>query len=95
MCAAVGSDGAPYSRRIIAQPAVISPDPANFTPNVRDYAAVCNAREQALVQRGNTLYAEGALRTVTSAASTSRFTRYSLMAFDAGSGVLRSFRPRF
>jgi hypothetical protein len=77
----------------IAQPRVVSDDPANFTPNVVDGGGVTHTSVDALAQAGNTLYAGGNFVTVQSGGST--FTRSNLMSFNATTGAMNSFAPTF
>jgi hypothetical protein len=82
-------------RASIAQPAVVSPNPANFTPNIEDDAVVANAAVYALAKRRGTIFAGGAFRKVTNAARTDMYTRYNLVAFSAKSGAIRPIAPEF
>jgi hypothetical protein len=75
--------------------AVVSPNPANFTPNVEDDAAVANAVVYAFTKKRNTVYAGGLFRTVTNAARTETYTRFNLVAFSATSGAIRPIAPEF
>ncbi len=80
-----------------AHPGVVSANPANFTPNVIDDAAVSNAAVYALSQSptGSTIFAGGTFRTVRRADSASNITRFNLMSFDATTGALTSLAPNF
>lgn len=77
----------------IAQPRVVSEDPANFTPNVIDGGGVSATSVDALAQLGSTLYAGGNFRLVQSAGTT--YNRTNLMSFNATTGAMNSFAPTF
>ncbi|MEO8328971.1 MAG: hypothetical protein ABI586_03105 [Candidatus Nanopelagicales bacterium] len=79
----------------IAHDAVVSEDPANFTPNVESDSLFPNAAVYAIGRSGQTMYAGGAFQTITNASQTKTFTRHNIMAFDAATGHMRSFSPRF
>jgi Domain of unknown function (DUF5122) beta-propeller len=79
----------------INQPAVVSPNPVNFTPNVEDDAVVANAAVHAIAQVGDTIFAGGAFRKVTNAARTVTYTRFNLVAFSASSGAVHPMAPEF
>jgi hypothetical protein len=74
---------------------VVSPNPANFTPNVEDDAIAGNAVVFALARRGSAIYAGGLFRKVTNAARTDTYTRHNFLAFSATSGAIRSIAPEF
>jgi hypothetical protein len=74
---------------------LVSPNPANFTPNVEDDGAVANAAVFAFTKQRDTVYAGGAFRTVTNAARTETYTRFNLVAFSATSGAIRPIAPQF
>jgi hypothetical protein len=70
--------------------AVVSANPANFTPNVASGAVY------KFVQVGGTMYAGGSFSSVSTAPGVSpggTFTRNNIVAFDPTSGVIRSFAP--
>jgi len=71
---------------------VVSPDPANFTPNVTD-DVVGKSAVYALAEAGGTIYAGGKFQRVTNASGTASYTRSNLMSFSASSGALTSFAP--
>jgi hypothetical protein len=77
----------------IAQPRVVSEDPANFTPNVIDGGGVTATSVDALAQLGTTLYAGGNFRLVQRAGTT--YNRTHLMSFNATTGAMNSFAPTF
>jgi Domain of unknown function (DUF5122) beta-propeller len=80
----------------IAHPAVVSPDPVDYTPNLQDDDAVANAGVYALAQAGNQIVAGGTFRTVKNATRTVTYTRSNIMSFDATTGALSlSFAPAF
>jgi Domain of unknown function (DUF5122) beta-propeller len=74
---------------------VVSPNPANFTPNVEDDANVENAVVLGLAKRGGAIYAGGVFRKITNAARTETHTRHNFVAFSAKSGAIRSIAPQF
>lgn len=76
----------------IAQPAVVSPNPASYTPNVKD-DNVGHSAVYALAQSGNTLYAGGRFQRVTDASGTTSYTRFNIMGFDASNGTMTAFAP--
>src|SRR5918992_2369722 len=75
--------------------AVVSPNPANFTPNVEDDGVVANSAVYAFAKRRSTVYAGGLFRTVTNAARTETHIRHNLVAFSATSGAIRPIAPQF
>ncbi len=76
----------------IALPGVVSPDPANFTPNVKD-EGVSHSAVFALAESGGILYAGGRFQTVTDAVGTTSYLRENLMGFSATDGTMTSFAP--
>jgi hypothetical protein len=94
-CLAIGAlySSAPATGSI-AQPHVVSEDPANFTPNIIDGGGVDKTSVDALAQLGNTLYAGGEFRLVQKGGTT--FNRTNLVSFDATDGtVTPNFAPTF
>jgi hypothetical protein len=77
----------------VAHAAVVSDNPANFTPNVESDAAVSKPAVHALKQLGGTVYAGGKFRSVSNAARTTTSTRSNIMGFSATTGALTSFAP--
>jgi hypothetical protein len=77
----------------IALAKVVSEDPANFTPNVVDDAAVSDAAVYAFGQIGGTMYAGGTFHTVSNSTRTVTTSRSNLMSFSATTGALTSFAP--
>jgi hypothetical protein len=74
----------------IALGAVVSADPANWTPNVADGAVY------KFVQVGGTMYAGGSFSSVSTPAGVSpggTFTRSNIVAFNTSTGVISSFAP--
>lgn len=77
----------------LSLPGVVSDNPANFTPNVVDDAAVPKSSVDALVQIGNTMYAGGAFHSVENSSRSSTVTRSNLMSFNASTGAINDFAP--
>ena len=77
----------------IAQPNVVSEDPANWTPNVIDGGGVDHTSVDAFAQLGTVMFAGGNYRLVQSGGTT--FNRTNLMSFDATTGAMNSFAPTF
>jgi hypothetical protein len=73
----------------ISLPAVVSANPANFTPNVASGAVY------KFVQIGGTMYAGGTFSSVSSAPGVpgGTVTRSNLVAFNATTGVITGFAP--
>ena len=68
--------------------AIVSADPANFTPNIT------NGRVNALTVVGNRVVVGGTFSTVQNAGSSTNLTRNYLFSFDATTGVVDpNFRP--
>jgi hypothetical protein len=86
---------APAGSASIEHPAVVSADPANFTPNIKDDEVVANAAVHAVAQvdATDTIFAGGAFRTVTKGSQT--FTRFNLVAFSASTGAVNPMAPQF
>ena len=74
---------------------VVSENPVNVTPNVVDDSVVPSAAVYAFGRVGSTMYAGGTFRKVTDASGSHSYTRYNIMAFDATTGVVKSFSPNF
>lgn len=74
---------------------VVSDNPANVTPNVEADSTVVAPVVQALAARKGTIYAGGEFRTVSNAAATTTYPRHHIMSFDAVTGAMRPFAPRF
>lgn len=88
----------------LAHPSVVSEDPSDVTPHLyNDGSAGLAPRVYALAQRlgptraagGGTVYAGGDFSAVTDALQTVRYRRSNLMAFDATTGAISAFAPKF
>lgn len=77
----------------IAHDAVVSANPANFTPNVESDAVVGKPAVHALEQLGATMFAGGKFHSVANSARTTTSVRHNLMGFNATTGELTSFAP--
>ena len=77
----------------LAQPTIVSDNPANYTPNVEDDAVVGHTQVFALENSGDTIYAGGKFHSVSNASRTTYYTRNNLMSFSGTSGALTSFAP--
>ena len=72
----------------ISQPAVVSADPVNFTPNIT------NGKVEAIVQVGNRMIVAGTFTQAQNAGSTTTVTRNRILAFNATTGVIdTAFNP--
>jgi hypothetical protein len=87
--------GATPSGASVRHATVVSPNPADFTPNVEDDAVVANAVVYAFAKHRHTMFAGGAFRKVTNAGRTETYTRYNLVAFSDTSGAIRPIAPVF
>lgn len=77
----------------MAHPGVVSPDPANYTPNVMD-DGVGKSALFALAQSAGTLFAGGNFQRVTDAAGTTSYSRSNIMGFSATTGAMSTtFAP--
>ncbi len=88
----------------LVHPSVVSEDPSDVTPHLyNDGSSAVAPRVYALAQRlgptratgGGTVYAGGDFSAVTDALQTVRYRRDNLMAFDATTGAISAFAPRF
>ena len=71
-----------------SQPAVVSANPENFTPNVK------NGSVKAIIQVGNTIVLGGKFTSVTNSTGTQTYSRTNLVAFNATTGaVSTTFHP--
>jgi hypothetical protein len=78
----------PVSAVQVAQAVIVSPDPADFTPNV------LNGRVNAIVQVGTTVVVGGSFAQVAEPGGAT-LTRTNLFAFDATTGVISdAFTPK-
>lgn len=91
-CLAAAALYSPTAEASIALPAVVSANPANFTPNVLDDAVVSHTAVYALGQSGDTMYSGGTFHTVANSSGT-QFTRNNLFSFSATSGTINAFAP--
>ena len=66
------------------QPAIVSPDPVDWTPNVLD------GRVRAIAQVGSRMVLGGTFTQVQNAGQSSTLTRNYLFAFDASTGTVDS-----
>jgi hypothetical protein len=79
----------------IGQAAIVSPDPANFTPNLEDDGVVKNSSVYAIAQSGGTMFVGGAFHKVTNSSRTVTYTRSNFLAFSATTGAVNSMAPTF
>jgi hypothetical protein len=77
----------------VSQSAVVSDNPANYTPNVVDGVGGGNGTVLKYLQVGNTMYAAGEIGLVQNAARTTSYPRQNLLAFDATTGAVRPWAP--
>jgi len=80
----------PSAGASIALGAVVSDNPANFTPNV------ASGEVRKFVQLGGTMYAGGTFSSVSTAPGVSpggTFSRSNIVAFNATTGVISTFAP--
>ena len=85
--------GAAPGTASIAQPRVVSANPANYTPNVEDDAVVGQTSVDAFAQLGDTMFAGGTFNRVENSAGTTAYTRQHLFSFSATTGAVSSFAP--
>jgi hypothetical protein len=83
------------ARASISQPAVVSTNPVNFTPNLEDDGVVKNAAAYAVAQLGDTMYLGGAFHKVTNSSRTVTYARSNLLAFSASTGAVAPMAPTF
>ena len=79
----------------ISQPAVVSTNPVNFTPNLEDDGVVTNAAAYAVAQLGDTMYVGGAIHKVTNSSRTVTYARSNFLAFSASTGAVAPMAPTF
>jgi hypothetical protein len=77
----------------IAQPQVVSDNPANFTPHVVDGGGVSHTEVLGLFQLGGTMYAGGTFAQVQNSAGTQTLNRSNLFSFNATTGAINAFAP--
>lgn len=78
----------------LAQPTVVSDNPANFTPDVPTGLGSSDGTILKYAQVGGTMYAGGQIGTVTNAARTVTYNRANIMAFNADTGAMTSWAPQ-
>ncbi|MCW2505807.1 MAG: hypothetical protein JWO79_4091 [Actinomycetia bacterium] len=78
-----------------ALPKLVSANPADFTPQVHDDANIQNASIYAFAQVGDTMFAGGRFRTITTPNGKTSYPRNHLMAFSATTGEIKPFAPVF
>lgn len=79
----------------VTLPNTVSASPANWTPTVRDSAAISNSAVYAVEQGGSTMYVGGHFDTVAAAKATTTIARRSLFSFNASSGAISSLSDSF
>jgi beta-propeller uncharacterized protein DUF5122 len=79
----------------ITLPSTVSANPANWTPTVRDSAAIPDSAVYAIEQSGATMFVGGHFDTVAAPKATTTIARRSLFSFDAASGALRGLSDSF
>ncbi len=79
----------------VAQSAVVTTNPADFTPNLAPDTLISHPAAYALEQSGATMYVGGQFDALTESGSTTLLTRKNFAAFDATTGALSSFAPVF
>jgi hypothetical protein len=79
----------------ISQPAVVSANPVNYTPNLEDDGVVKNSTAYAVAQLGDTMYVGGAFHKVTNSSRTVTYTRSNFLAFSASTGAVAPMAPTF
>jgi hypothetical protein len=79
----------------ISQPAVVDPNPVNFTPNLEDDGVVKNSTAYAVAQSGDMMFVGGAFHKVTNSSRTVTYTRSNFLAFSASTGAVNSMAPSF
>src|SRR5436190_10797413 len=76
----------------IAQPAVVSDDPVNYTPNIVDGGGIDHTSAYAVVQQGTTMYVGGTFALVQPTGG-GTVSRSNIVAFSATNGALTGFAP--
>jgi hypothetical protein len=77
----------------IAQPDVVSTNPANYTPHLVSDGVNGHPHADTVAQGGNTIFIGGTFHTVTNSAQTQNLVRNNLFSFDADTGVIDAFAP--
>jgi hypothetical protein len=85
----------PSAGAAISQPAVVNPNPVNFTPNLEDDAVVKNSTVYAIAQSGDTMFVGGSFHKVTNSSRTVTYTRSNFLAFSASTGAVNPMTPSF
>jgi Domain of unknown function (DUF5122) beta-propeller len=79
----------------INQAVVVSPNPANFTPNLEDDGVVKNSAVYAIAQSGDTMFVGGSFHKVTNSSRTVVYARSNFLAFSASTGAVNPMAPTF
>jgi hypothetical protein len=79
----------------ISQPAVVNPNPVNFTPNLEDDGVVKNSTAYAVAQSGDTMFVGGSFHKVTNSSRTVTYARSNFLAFSASTGAVNPMAPTF
>jgi hypothetical protein len=79
----------------LSQPAVVSANPVNFTPNLEDDGVVKNAAAYAVAKSGDRIFVGGAFHKVTNSSRTVTYVRSNLLAFSESNGAVASMAPTF
>ncbi|HVQ88086.1 MAG TPA: hypothetical protein VMT88_07880 [Actinomycetes bacterium] len=79
----------------VSQSAVVSENPSDVTPNIQDDSNYPDAAIYAFARSGGTMFAGGGFRKVTNASGSHQYTRFNIVSFDASTGRVHSFAPRF
>jgi len=93
--AAAGVVGATVASAGVSQPAVVSANPANFTPNLFSDVTVSHPATYAVEQSGTTMYIGGQFHAVENSARTASYIRPNFAAFDAATGAVSAVAPAF
>jgi hypothetical protein len=72
---------------------LVSTNPANYTPNVKDDGVSGHSAVYAQASQGNTIWAGGKFARVTNASGSISYNRSNLMSFDATNGAMNGFAP--
>lgn len=91
--ATVAAGGVSATASPVQHPAVVSENPADWTPHLSPGGGVDRPKGYDATQIGNTLYVSGKFQQVQNSARTITYNRSYLMAFDATNGTMRSFAP--
>jgi hypothetical protein len=91
----LGAGLAPAAQAGVTIPSMPQTNAADWTPRVVDDGVVTDAGVYELRQIGSTMYAGGDFNRVLNAAGTTSYTRTHLFSFDAGTGAVSSWAPKF